>query len=335
MKALVTGATGFVGGHLVEALRRRGDEVTALVRSPAKAGLLTPLNVRLVVGNLHSPDALADALAGQDTVFHVAGLVAARNEAEFFHGNRDGTVNLVAAARRSGGNARLVLVSSMAAGGPAPKGMPLRGDEPAQPVTQYGRSKLAAEEAVRASGLAWSIVRPPLVYGPRDRELLRVFKLARLGVVPIFGDGTQELSAVYAPDLAEALIAMGTSDAVAGKIYYACHPEVFTSVELVRQVARANGPAALKRRPAAPGRPVRTISLPAGVARAALTLTGAAAAALGRVTILTPDKANEFFQSAWTGDPTALYRDAGWRAAHDLETGLTKTAEWYRAAGWI
>ncbi|MGH7701870.1 MAG: NAD-dependent epimerase/dehydratase family protein, partial [Gemmatimonadales bacterium] len=330
MKALVTGATGFVGGHLVEALHRRGDEVTALVRSPAKAGQLPALSVRQVAGDLHSPEALAEALAGQDTVFHVAGLVAARNEAEFFRANRDGTANLVAAVRRSRGNTRLVLVSSMAAGGPALRDVPMSGEEPAQPVTQYGRSKLAAEEVVRASRLAWSIVRPPMVYGPRDRELLRVFKLARLGVVPIFGDGTQQLSAVYAPDLAEALIAVGASNTAAGRIYYACHPEVFTSAELVRLVARAVAPAAGHDAPDPPAGPVRTISFPAWAARAALTLTSAAAAALGRTTILTPDKAREFFQPAWTGNPTALYRDAGWQAAHDLETGLMKTVEWYR-----
>ena len=243
----------------MEALHRRGDEVTALVRSPATAGHLTALSVRQIAGDLHSPQALTEAVAGQETVFHVAGLVAARNEAEFFRANRDGTANLVAAVHRSGGSSRLILVSSMAAGGPAPKDRPLRGEEPARPVTHYGRSKLAAEDVVRASGLAWSVVRPPVVYGPRDRELLRVFKLARLGVVPIFGDGTQQLSAVYAHDLAEALIAVAASGSATAKIYYACHPEVSTSAELVHWVARAVGAA----------RPVRTISLPAWATRAA------------------------------------------------------------------
>ncbi|MGH7580741.1 MAG: NAD-dependent epimerase/dehydratase family protein, partial [Gemmatimonadales bacterium] len=141
MKALVTGATGFVGSHLVEALHRRGDEVTALVRSPAKAAALGPLGVRLVAGDLDDRDSLARAVRGQDLVFHVAGLVAARSEGEFMRCNRDGTAHLLAAGTAAG-ISRFVLVSSMAAGGPASPGRPLTGAEPPRPVTAYARSKL-------------------------------------------------------------------------------------------------------------------------------------------------------------------------------------------------
>jgi nucleoside-diphosphate-sugar epimerase len=139
MKALVTGATGFVGSHLVEALRSRGHQVTALVRSPSKAAALEPLGVRLVPGDLDDAGSLARAVEGQDLVFHVAGLVAAKDEREFVRVNRDGTASLVAAAARARVG-RFVYVSSMAAGGPAGKGRPLTGAEPPRPVTGYGRS---------------------------------------------------------------------------------------------------------------------------------------------------------------------------------------------------
>lgn len=329
MKALVTGATGFVGSHLAEALRRQGAEVTALVRSPAKAAHLTTLGVRTVAGDLHHLPALIEAARDQDIIFHVAGLVAARDEAEFLHGNREGTRNLLAAiAHQRGDRApRFVLVSSMAAGGPAPRGHPLTGAEPAAPVTAYGRSKLAGEEAVRESNLPWTIVRPPMVYGPRDTEVLKVFRIARGGLAPVFGDGSQELSAVYGPDLAAALIAAAGSEATVGRIYYACHPEIFTSAEFVRAVGNAVAP---DRR-----QPVRVLRLPAGLARLALTITGTAARVAGKATILTPDKANEFFQAAWTGDPAPLQRDAGWQAVHGLSSGLAETARWYREHGWL
>lgn len=322
MKALVTGATGFVGSHLVEALVRRGDAVTALVRSPGKAALLKALSIRQIKGDLHDPDALRAAVADQDVIYHVAGLTAARNEAEFLRGNRDGTSSLVRAAETSGGTPRLVLVSSMAAGGPSPRGVPLTGSEPAAPVTQYGRSKLAGEQAVQASILAWTIIRPPMVYGPRDREVLKLFKLAG-PVTPVFGDGSQELSAVYGPDLADALIAAGTASATVGRIYYACHPEVFHSRDLVKRIG------------ALMGARVRILPLPRWVAVAALSLTGTAARLTGRTTILTPDKAHEFFQDAWTGDPTPLMRDSGWQPGHDLSTGLAATVTWYREQGWL
>jgi nucleoside-diphosphate-sugar epimerase len=322
MKALVTGATGFVGSHLAEALRRRGDEVTVLARSPRKAAALGPLGVRTVPGDLTNTQALARAAEGQDEIYHVAGVVAARSEADFLAANRDGTANVVAAAEAAG-RPRLVLVSSMAAAGPSRRDHPLEGGEPPAPVTAYGRSKLAAEQVVRGSALPWTILRPPTVYGPRDREVLKVFRLVRLGVAPVFGDGTQQLSAVHAGDLAEALIAAARSAGTVHRVYYACHPEIVSSAELVRRIGEAIG-----RRPA-------VIPVPAALGRAVLGVTELAARIARQTTILTADKANEFFQPAWTGDPRPLTRDSGWVAAHDLRAGLADTYQWYRSAGWL
>jgi len=322
VRALVTGATGFVGSHLVEALRRGGHDVAALVRSPGKAAALAALGVEQVRGDLADRDALARAAAGRDVVFHVAGLTAALDEAEYVRANRDGTRALVDAAER-GGAGRVVYVSSMAAAGPAARGRPLAGDEPPAPVTAYGRSKLAGESAVRESRLPWTIVRPPMVYGPRDREVLKVFQLARFGLAPVFGDGTQELSAVHAADLASSLVAVASAAAAAGATYYPCHPEIFTSEGFIQAVGRAAG----KR--------VVVLRIPLAVGRLALAGTGAAARMAGRATILNADKANEFFQPAWTGDPAPLARDAGWRAAHDLSSGLSDTWRWYRSARWL
>jgi dihydroflavonol-4-reductase len=322
MKVLVTGATGFVGSHLVEALRRRDAEVTALVRSPGKAAALGRQGVRLVTGDLHDRAALESATRGQAIVFHVAGLVAARDEAGFLQANRDGTANLLETAGRAGVG-RFVLVSSMAAGGPSSAGRPLTGTEPPRPVTAYGRSKLAAEELVRASQVPWTILRPPMVYGPRDREVLRVFRLARLGLGPVFGDGTQELSAVHGADLARALVASATSERAARRLYYACYPESFTSAAFVAAVGDAVG------------RPVKVIRIPLRLGAAVLAVTGAVARLAGTSTILTADKANEFFQVAWTGDPRSLMAETGWTPEFDIRSGLADTCQWYRSAGWL
>lgn len=321
MKALVTGATGFVGSHLVDALLTAGWTVTALARSASKAATLSERGVRVVAGHLHLQSALVEAIQEQDVVYHVAGAIAARGEADFLAANREGTRNVVTAARM--GNPHLVLVSSLAAGGPSPRGTPLDGSQPARPVTAYGRSKLEAERVVRESPLRWSIVRPPVVYGPRDREVFKVFRLVRLSLAPVFGDGTQELSAVHAVDLARALVAVGTSGRSEGQIYHACHPEIFTSAGFVQAVA------------AAMGRRVRIVRVPAGVGRTVLRLTEAGARLTGQTTILTSDKANEFFQPAWTGDPTSLMRDCGWEPSYDLGRGLADTYQWYRQAGWL
>jgi dihydroflavonol-4-reductase len=322
MRALVTGATGFVGSHLVEALQNGSIEVTALARSASKAADLAQRGVRVINADLHDAAGLERAVRDQDVVYHVAGVVAARDEAEFFHANRDGTRNILTAAERQG-RPRFVLVSSLAAAGPAPRGAPLLGTESPHPVTAYGRSKLAAEHIVRRSSLPWSIVRPPIVYGPRDREVLKVFRLARLGLAPVFGDGSQELSAVHAADLAQALMAVTHAPTTTGGTYHACHPQVFTSGELGQAIG------------AAMGRSVVRLRVPLGLGRALLAITETTARLTRQVTILTTDKANEFFQPAWTGDPSPLARDCGWQARHDLSSGLADTYRWYRKAGWL
>ncbi len=318
----MTGGTGFVGSHLIETLRRQGHAVTALVRSPARAVHLEALGVTLVRGDLHDGDAMATALRGADTVFHVAGLTAARDAAEFHRINVEGTARLLEATQAAGAG-RFVLVSSLAAAGPSQAGERRRTADPTEPVTDYGRSKAAAEQVVRSGSVPWTIARPPTVYGPRDLELLKVFKLARLPAVPVFGDGSQQLSLIYGPDLAEALAAMAADHDSAGRTYYPTHPEIVTSGDLIHAIARAMG------------RTVRLVPMGRPLAEGVLTVTGAAARLVGRATLLNRDKANEFFQPAWTCDPGPLEEATGWRASHAMEDGIARTLAWYRAQGWL
>ncbi|PYO32104.1 MAG: hypothetical protein DMD51_05765 [Gemmatimonadetes bacterium] len=322
VKAFVTGGTGFVGAHLVQTLLARGAEVRCLVRNPAKALALGWRDVRLVRGDLDDAAALAEGCAGAELVFHLAGRISARDVREFMSANRDGTASVLEAASLQPPQ-RFVLVSSLAAGGPTTPGHPIDEERRPAPVTPYGQSKLAAEIVVRAMPFPWTIVRPPAVYGERDRETLKVFKLARRGLVPVFGDGSQELSVVYAGDLAAALVAAATSPGAARKVYYAAHPAVTTSAALVRAVGRAVG------------REPRLLPLPAPVARVMLWAIGSLAHLAGRATVLSADKAAEFLAPAWTCRPDALMRDTGWSAATDLNAGLQRTADWYRREGWL
>ncbi|HKW42101.1 MAG TPA: NAD(P)-dependent oxidoreductase [Gemmatimonadales bacterium] len=322
MKAFVTGGTGFVGAHLVQALRARGDTVTCLVRSPAKATALGWTDVRVVRGDLDDATALRDGSAGADVIYHVAGRISARDMDEFMRANRDGTANVLEAASAQP-PARFVLISSLAAAGPTQPGQPIAETRPPSPVTPYGQSKLAAEVLVRALAPSWTIVRPPTVYGEWDRELLKAFRLARTGLAPVFGDGSQELSVIYAGDLAAALVAAAGASAAANRLYYAAHPRVITSRELVRAIGRSLG------------RATRVVPVPGPLARALLWGIGSLAHLAGRVTLLSSDKAAEFLAPAWTCRPDALMRDTGWRADTDLEAGLKRTADWYRRQGWL
>jgi nucleoside-diphosphate-sugar epimerase len=323
VKAFVTGGTGFVGAHLVEALRARGDQVTCLVRTPAKARALAwPDDVTLISGDLRDRAALVAGCRDADVVFHVAGRIHARSAREFLDGNLQGTTRVLEAAATHPPE-RFVYVSSLAAGGPTVPGQPIAEDRPPAPVSDYGRSKLAAEEAVRAAPFPWTIVRPPVVYGERDRETLRLFRMAAAGWATVVGDGTQELSVIYAGDLAAALLVAAAAPATRGRVYYATHPDPVTSRELVARVGEAVGTHP------------RIVRLPGALARAGLQIVGSLSNLMGRSTVLSADKASEFLAPAWTCSGEALARATGWRAVTDLKTGLARTAAWYRVEGWL
>jgi nucleoside-diphosphate-sugar epimerase len=292
------------------------------VRRPEKAAALRALGCRLVAGAL-GDEAAALALAeGADVVFHVAGCVAARSEAEFRRVNRDGTACLARASARAG-VARFLLVSSLSVTGPSRPGHPVDEASGPGPVTAYGRSKKEGEDAVRAAGVPFTVVRPPAVYGPRDRAFLPLFRAASHGVVPLLGDGAQELTLVHASDLAGALVAAATSGATLGGTYHAGHPALVTQRGLAAAVGRAVG------------RPVRCPTLPAPLVRGVLGVAGGVGRALGRPPLLDGDKANELLAPGWACSSEALRRDAGWAAAIPLDRGLAQTARAYREAGWL
>jgi len=323
VNVFVTGGTGFVGAHLVRALQGRGDRVTCLVRRPELAERLGWRDVRVVRGDLDDTAALLQGCEGAELVFHVAGRIVAKDAAQFMATNRDGTANLLEAAQEHGVT-RFVLVSSLAAAGPTTAGHPIDETRQPAPVTDYGRSKLAAEVLVRAMPFPWTIVRPPVVYGEWDRGTLKIFQLARGRIAPVFGDGSQELSVIHAADLARALVVAGTTPAAQGRVYFATHSATTTSRGLLLGCARALG---------AP--PPRIVPVPPVVARGLLWTVGSLAHLAGRATFLSADKANEYLAPAWTCRGDALTRDTGWRAEIDLEPGLARTAAWYREVGWL
>lgn len=277
---------------------------------------------RVVEGDLEDERALALLVEGQDVVFHVAGQVAARDRGEFARTNRDGAARIARAVKRAGAG-RLVLVSSLAATGPSRPGVPVDESSGPGPVTEYGRSKRAGEDAALAAGVALTIVRPPAVYGPRDRAFLPLFQAARRGMVPLLGDGRQQLTLVHARDLARALLAAATSARTLGRTYHAGNASPLSQRELVQSIARAVG------------RQVRCVPLPGALVRPVLGLAGLASRALGRAPLLDADKCHELLAPGWACSSEALRRDVGWRAEIPLAEGLAETAASYRALGWL
>src|SRR6185295_5498225 len=208
MRVLLTGGSGFLGSFVAEQLAGEGHIVRALVRPRSERKLLEQIaRLELAPGAIEDRASLDAAVKGVDAVVHVAGIVKARRPADFFEVNTQGTKNLLEASIRQGVG-RFVYVSSLAAVGPSADGKPVPDDVEPRPVTQYGRSKLEAERAVLQAKdkLHVTVVRPPLIYGPRDRETLAFFTSVRNGVLPMTGDGTNTLSVIYVADCAAAVV---------------------------------------------------------------------------------------------------------------------------------
>jgi nucleoside-diphosphate-sugar epimerase len=324
VRVLLTGATGFVGSHVAEALIARGHTVVALARRPEAYAALERLGATPAPGALEDGGSLDGALEGVGAVFHIAGLTAAANEAEFLAVNEGGTRRLLeAVGRRSPGLTRFVFVSSQAALGPSPRGTPLDEDAPCRPVTAYGRSKLAGERVVRAADVPWTIVRPSPVYGPRDREFLRLFRIARRGIAPVFGTGAQELSMVYVTDLADAIVRALERPEAVHRVYHAAHRDVVLSREVAREAGRAIGTRTL------------LLPVPALLARPIVAAIGRAAAAAGRRTVVNSDKMAEFLAPSWLMNVERAERELHWCAVTNLAAGMALTAAWYRREGWL
>jgi nucleoside-diphosphate-sugar epimerase len=327
VKVLVTGASGFLGSHVAERLARDGHAVRVLVRTTSDRVFLRDVDAEEAIGDVREPESLPAALDGVDAVVHAAGLVKARSEAEFESVNAGGTANLLAALNGSGPSPRFVLVSSLAAHGPSEDGAPRPLDAEPRPLTAYGRSKLKAEELVRAwagPGRPAAILRPPVIYGPRDRELLPFFKLARRRFAPLLGDGRNAISLVYVEDAARAAAAVATASEEAACLTYTLDDgAVHTWRDLLAAVEGALGRKALR------------LSSPVWAYRAAAALSETYGRLRGKAVMFTRDKVVEMRQPHWVCSHEAIRRDLGWEPRVGLEEGAALTAAWYRQQRWM
>ncbi len=333
MRALLTGGSGFVGGALARHLCHRGDSVTALVRRSSRSEALRALGVKLVEGDLTTGEGLDEALDQVEVVYHLAGVTKAASEEGYTLGNARATRLLVLAAARRSSPPRLVVCSSLAAAGPARLDHPRSEQEVAQPVSMYGRSKLAAEAEVRAEAdsVRAIVLRPPFVYGPGDVvNLPPLLAMARHGVFLKAGFGRKQFSFIYVDDLCEALVAaaergetLSAADPTRG-IYFVADPRTYAWEDFCQALSRALG-----------RRSARVLSVPESVGWLAAAGSELTARVRGTVSILNRDKAREMAQEAWTCSPARAVTALAFRAQYPLEQGLAHTIAWYRQQGLV
>ena len=322
-KALVTGANGFIGSHLAEELVGRGWEVRCLVRRTHGLGWIERLPVQLVLGDCRDKPTLLPAVEGVDFVFHLAGVINALDWEDYFQANVVGTRNLLeACVEQNSGLRKFIHVSSISAAGPSEKGRALTEDDSNRPISDYGRSKLAGEEAVRefSGRLPFVIIRPPNIIGPRQRELEEAIRLIGKRIKPRVGTGKPQTSLCYVRDVVEALILAAERPEADGRTYFLASPRPYAWSEISDGVQEALGVRGL-------------VNVPFG----AQWLVAAASEAVARLTGSKPRLTRSSVLAArkyyWIYDGSRIKRELGFEPRTDLGEAIRQTVEWYKAHG--
>jgi nucleoside-diphosphate-sugar epimerase len=301
-RVAVTGASGFIGRHLVEHLAARGTGVVAVQRP-------------------FEPRAILDTLRDVDAVIHLAGVVSALRERDYVAANVDGT-RLVADACRTAGRS-LVNISSLAAAGPASPRNPRSEDDPPAPINAYGRSKLEGERAIAGlDGLRWTTIRPGVVYGPRDRALLPLFKVATRGLMPMVGRLDAAYSFIHVRDLVRA-IAAAVDRPAAGDTVFAAHPLPVSTREILEAVRTASGERAA------------IIRVPMALTRVAAVAGDLAGRLRGRPSVINSRRYAELASEGFVCRVDRLRDRFGVVAEIGLPEGLADAYQWYRKEGWL
>jgi nucleoside-diphosphate-sugar epimerase len=328
MKVLVTGASGFLGSHIAEQLAAEGHSVVALVRKSSKVDFLSRLpGLELATGTVEDAASVRLAMKGVDAVIHSAGVVKARSEEEFFAVNTQGTKNLLDAAKEvAPGLKRFVYVSSLTAVGWSDDGRPVAGDSTPRPVTGYGRSKVAAEGLVRAEKekLPVVIIRPPMIYGPRDNESFAFFQSVSFRFLPYLGAGNNKMSVIYASDAASACIKAIDRDVPSGNAYFVDDGEIYVWRDMLADIERAMDRKAFVR-----------LSIPFSLVKVAAAANEQIGKLTGKAVMLTRDKLKELSAPHWVCDSTDTRAALDWEPKVKWPEGTRKAAAWYRENGWL
>lgn len=322
--AIVTGASGFVGSHLVEKLLDLNFHVKVLARKESQLQWLKEKPLEIVRCEYNDIDCLANAIKDVNYIFHVAGVIKAKKKDLYYKGNVETTKNLLIASQNAKKLKRFVLVSSQAAAGPSSIQNPKTEEMDCYPVTTYGKSKLQAEEEVKKyeGKIPFTIVRPSAVYGPRDPETLIFFKSIKNGLQPMIGFQEKYVSLVHVSDLIEGIMLAAQSDKSIGQTYFISSERGYSWREIGDITAKILGKRVIRIKI-----PHLIVYLVAGFSQAINYFQNDA-------TILNFEKANEIVEQ-WVCSVEKAKRELGYSQKIDLEKGIRQTLEWYMKNNWL
>ena len=327
MTTIVTGATGFIGRHLVDALAAAGGEVRCLTRGRPESDPRSNVSHHVVDYSRADLGLSDDVLAGAETVYHLAGATKAISGAEFRKANLTVTEHLTDRLIAIGGRPRLLFVSSQAAAGPAPDAdHPKRESDAAAPIEDYGRSKLAAERhvAARGSELPFTIVRPVAVFGPGDRDFLAIFDMVKRGIAIYPGIRHSSVNTIYVGDLVAGLVAAARSETSAGKTYFMGDDTARPWTSIYATIGEVVGQS----------RPLE-VSVPRGLIGVAGVVGDFVGSLVGKPSLVGKSKALLATPKYWLCSSERARRDFGFSTPTSLRDGLRLTYDWYLQHRWL
>ncbi|MBN2424297.1 MAG: NAD(P)-dependent oxidoreductase [Calditrichaceae bacterium] len=326
MRVLVTGASGFIGGFLTEALLKKGYRVKVLIRSKSNLKWIADLDIDCCFGDLLKPDSFKKALKNIDYIYHVAGITKARKKLDYYLGNYQATKNLIEEINKSGIKLkRFLYVSSQSAIGSSPTILPLDESAEPHPLTPYGKSKLASEEYLKKyrDKLPITLVRPPSVYGPRDMDILNFMRIVKKGVIPNLGLNDKYLSLIYVKDLVEGMIVAAESANSIGKAYFLTNPQPYSWEEFAVTVLKTINKKGIR------------IYIPPFMAKGLSVLTDLYSDITDSASIFNREKFREMMQEFWVCSPKRAKQDLNFEAKTPLDKGIAETIGWYVEQGWL
>ncbi len=325
-KILVTGASGFIGGHIVAALSKGGYKVRCLVRKNSRLDFITQFGPEFYFGDVTDPSTLEKALEGVDGVVHGAGLTKAINVSDYYRVNEDGTRNLFYACRKFNHSLdKIVHLGSLAAIGPSFDNKPVTEESPPNPISDYGRSKLAGQGIAEShtKSLPVTVLILPAVYGPMDKEFLLYFKILKIGLMPFIGCKTRSISLVHASDVAKAVLLCLENKKSKGRAFLLSDNEIHTWQSFADAISRVIG-----KKP-------RPIHIPEMAVQTIARVAQSVARIIRRPTILNTQKVNEMLQDSWTCSSKRIRDELGFYNDYTLEQGIKETFEWYKVNRWL
>ena len=324
--AAVTGANGFVGSHLVDFLIQKNFEVRCIVRKSSNLQWLEGKDVKIFNCGLFDKGGLREAFSSVNYVFHIAGVVKAKDEAGYLNGNVEATrILLEIASEKKESLKKFVVVSSETVSGPAVDGKPVTEDMEPNPLTTYARSKLKQEELALSfkEKFPVTICRAPAIYGERDTEIFIYFQVFSRGFTTMIGFDKKELSLLHVADLAEGLFLAAVSEKANGEIYFISSEKFYTWDEVGRITSKVLNKKAFR------------IRIPHFVVYIIAAIAQFFAMFSSKPATLNIEKAKDLIQRYWICDTSKAMKDLGYKQKVSLEEGIKRTCDWYKKMKWI